>query len=268
MIDKLSLTCFSLPDREYLEEKGTIIEDPYRTRLFKYLCKLDKATVLFHPHKFSDLTNHMIAQTKIDLNPKYFDSYSDMLSYIFMLFDFFSIGAEDFNLTRADIAADLEDFPIDLILSTLRIKGIRSDNLSLYKGTLYAGSNPKIRIYEKVKEIKARMKEGKDITDYERGLVASGKSHTRFEIQIKVRGKTLRNLKSEALGLASYFDRLEVFDFPQNDGNGVLQVLSKYINRKFRNELEEYRNYALVEKIKAQYRDGVQNWFKLPVDES
>src|SRR5271157_1135624 len=113
MIDKLSLTTFKLPNREYLEEKGDIIEDLYRTRLFKYLCRLDKATVLFWPHKFNEITNHMIAQTKIDLNPKYFNSYDEMLSYIFLLFDFFSIKDDDFSVSRVDIAADIESFPID-----------------------------------------------------------------------------------------------------------------------------------------------------------
>ena len=267
MIDKICLTTGSLPDREYLEEKGKIIEDHHRLNLYKYLCRLDKATVLFHPHKFKEITNSLIAQTKIDLNPKYFDSYNEMLSYIFMIFDFFSISADDLKVSRVDIAADLEEFPIDLILSTLRIKGIRSDNLSLYKGTLYAGSNPKIRIYEKVKEIKARMKKGRQITDYEKSLVESGKSYTRFEIQMKVPDKTLGGLKESALELDSYFDRLEVFAFPDNDGNGILQIMSKYINRKFRSDLEVYRNYALVEKIKEQYRDGVQKWLYKTVEE-
>jgi len=113
MIDKISLTTYKLPNREYLEKKGSIIEDRFRTRSFKYLCKLDKATVLFWPHKFSEMTNHMISQTKIDINPKYFNSYNEMLSYIFLLFDFFSIDTHDFKLSRLDIAADIEGFPID-----------------------------------------------------------------------------------------------------------------------------------------------------------
>lgn len=58
-----------------------------------------------------------------------------------------------------------------------------------------------------------------------------------------------------------YFDRLELYEFGSGDGSGMLQVVWKYINRKFRVELEKYRNYALVNMIKEQYLNAVREWF-------
>src|ERR1035437_10442957 len=104
MIDKISLTTFYLPDWKFLAENWNIIEDQHRARHYKYLCRLDKATVLFHPHKYSEIRNMMMAQTKIDLNPKDFDSYEEMLSYVFMIFKPNSISINDLKITRIDVS--------------------------------------------------------------------------------------------------------------------------------------------------------------------
>jgi len=142
------------------------------------------------------------------------------------------------------------------------MKKIRSDSLSFYRGTIYAGTNPKIRIYEKVKEIKARLEKGQEITPYEKGLIKSGKSHTRFEFEIRDCKKTLKEVSENPESFASYYDRLEFFDFKENNDSGILQILYKYINRKFRNDLEKYKNHALVDEIKAKYINLVKEWFK------
>ena len=183
MIDKLSLTVDVLPNIEYLENRGDIIEDKGRRNLYKYLCKMDKASVLYLPHKFSDVINANIAASKIEINPKFFECYSEMLAYIFAIF-MVDLNEESFNPSRIDIAADIEGISTDSILSMLRVERIRAESLSFFKGTIYAGSNPKIRIYNKVEEIKARLRKGVEITDYEKGLVESGKIYTRFEVQI------------------------------------------------------------------------------------
>ena len=227
---------------------------------------MDKASVLLLPHKFSTNTNAKIPFTKVDLNPKHFTCFNEMLSYLSASFDVAEIKADAFRVSRLDVAADLEDFPIDAILSILRVDRIRAEGLSFFKGTIYAGTDPKIKIYEKVREIKARLKKGYAVTDYERGLVDSGKSYTRFEIQIRNVGKRLDEIASDPLVLASYFDRLEVFRFPENENVGVLQVVYKYVNRKFRQSLARYRDYELVETIKRKYGEAAVAWFNPEVE--
>jgi len=265
MIDKLNLTIYRPPDINYLELNGTITESS-RDKFYKYLCVLDKCKAFYRPHKFSDEINFSIPYTKIDINPKYFESYDHMETYLFSIFESddskCDIRAESFNVSRIDIAADIADFPFDILLSTLRIKRIRTESLSFYKGTIYAGTNPKIRIYEKLREIKDRLKKGYEITAYEQSLVESSKSHTRFEIQIRNARKTLHGVTDDPASFASYYDRLEFFDFKENGDRGVLQILYKYINRKFRDELEKYKNHSIVTEIKDTYVNGVKEWFK------
>ena len=266
MIDKLSLTTFIEPCIEYLRFFGDIRGDEHRANIYKYLCKLDKAFVLYCPHKFSDNTNANIPFTKVDINPKYFQSYKEMEVYLYAIFNRVDLSPEDFNVSRIDIASDIENFPIDRLLSMLRIKRIRSDSLSFYKGTIYAGSDPKIRIYDKTKEIKSRLKKKYDITEYEKGLLESEYSYTRFEIQIRNVKKTLKEIIDDPASFASYYDRLEIFDFQDNEGSGILQILYKYINRKFRKELEQYKNNGVVNEIKDQYIDSVTRWINPDMD--
>ena len=265
MIDKLSLTIYRPPDMNFLELNGDITES-LRDKLYKYICDLGKCVVFYRPHKFSDEVNFGIPYTKIDINPKKFDCYDHIESYVFSIFRHHdnecNIRPEDFNVSRIDIAVDIENFPIDILLSTLRVKRIRPESLSFYKGTIYAGSDPKIRIYEKVNEIKARVKKGYEITGYEKRLLESGKSHTRFEIQIRNPKKKLKEISESPESLASYYDRLEFFDFKENGDSGILQILYKYINRKFRDELEKYRNHSIVTEIKDKYVNEVKEWFE------
>lgn len=261
MLDKLSLTIFAVPNIEYLASQGKLIEDVNRSRIYKYMYQLDKALVFVEPHRFSEGINSRIAFTKIDINPKNFDCYEHMYSYLISLFDDPSMRAEDFGITRIDIAVDLEGFPIDSLLGMLRIKRIRSDSLSFFKGTIYAGTDPKIRIYDKIKEIKARLKKGMVIAEYEKMLLESGKSYTRFEIQLRSEKMTLRELSEDPFRFADYFDRLEVFDFGDNEGSGVLHFLYKYVNRKFRKDLEIYKDHRLVEDLKERFRCSVRDWF-------
>jgi hypothetical protein len=261
MIDKLSLTANSLPDIRYLEKWGDIIEDKGRRNIYRYLCKLDKATVLYEPHKFSEAVNAGIPFLKIDLNPKYFNCYLELEAYLFDLIRGSSLSVGEFNVSRIDIAADIEDFPIDCILSMLRIARIRTESLSLYRGTIYAGTNPKIRIYDKTKEIAGRKRKNQLITNHEGWILESGKQYTRFEIQIRPEKITLADVVSNPSAFASYFDRLEIFNFGDNGEIGIFQVLQKYINRKHRAELEKYRDLDIVEAIKAQYVRNVTEWF-------
>ncbi|MCL5024459.1 MAG: hypothetical protein M1497_14045 [Nitrospirae bacterium] len=172
------------------------------------------------------------------------------------------LSLEDFNITRIDVASDIEGLNVDCLLSTLNIKKIRSDSFSFFKGTIYGGSKVKMRIYDKVKEIKARKRKGGEIIEYEEGLLESGKDHTRFEVEIRNPGISLQDLKDDPLQFASYFDRLEFIRIGDGDGSGIMQFKYKHINRKLRRQLEEFKDVDLVEKIKAQHKETLLNWFE------
>ncbi len=264
MIDKLSLTIYRQPNFQYLELNGEIKEDQYKRNMYKYLCQLNNIVVLYEPHKFSDVRNDMIPFTKVDLNPKHFESFDHMLAHMLVIFKYEEddrIPLVQFNITRLDVAVDLEVFTIKHILSSLHVKNIRDENMNFYKGTIYAGSDPMIRIYNKDKEIKSRLKKGWDITQYEKDLLESGKEHTRFEIQKRHIGLKLDQLPAAAEGLASYFDRLEFFDLKVDCACTVMQYLHRQINRKFRAELEKFKDMQIVPELKHRYIQSVREWF-------
>jgi hypothetical protein len=260
MIDYLSLTINLPPDRDYIENHGEITEDKNKKQIYLFMCKFDRAIVLFLPYKFSDRRNSRTPFTKVILNPKNFSCYEEMDSYLFAIFDKPDLKPKDFKISRIDIAADIEGLLGESLLATLNIKHIRMETFSFFKGTIYGGASPKIRIYNKVKEIKARLKKGKEISEYEKGLLESDKKWTRFEIEIKKPKKTLKDIIDNPESFASYFDRLEFFNHAGNENSGIMQIMYKNINRKFRKQLEELKDSHLVEKIKAQYIESVTKW--------
>jgi hypothetical protein len=144
----------------------------------------------------------------------------------------------------------------------LNIQRIRADNFNVYKETIYGGTDPRIRIYNKIKEIKARLKKGNDITQYEKELLETGKSWIRFEIQIRNPKITLQDLVNNPASLISYFDRLEFLNLDGNESHGVMQFLYRLINRKHRREMSYLKNNDLVEKIKGVYISNVSKWFE------
>jgi len=262
MIDKLSLTINRTPDKDYLEYHGEITVDEFRTRLYKYMYKLDKVIVFCCPHKFSESTNANIPFTKVDINPNDFECFNHMLACLLAIFNDASIRLEDFKISRIDPGADMEDIYLDILLSTLNIKKIRFDSFNIFKGTIYGGSDPKIRIYDKVKEIKSRLRKNEKITEYEKGLLESGKSWIRFEFQIRRPKMTLQDLKNDPVRLASYFDRLEFLKLESNEPHGIMQFIYRLINRKYRKQIEQLKDNDIVEKIKERYISDVTEWFK------
>lgn len=264
MIDKLSLTIYRQPNFQYLELNGEITEAYSKRQMYKYICELDHIVVLYEPHRFSDARNDMIPFTKIDLNPKYFECFDHMLACLFVIFKYDEndlIPAEDFNITRLDIAVDLEDFNIKHILSSLHVKNIRDESMNLIKGTIYAGSDPKVVIYNKNSEILNRIKKRWDVTPYELKMLESGKEHTRFEVRKRHTGLKLAHLPAAAEALAVYFDRLEFFDLKVDCACTVMQFLYKQINRKFRADLEKFKNMQIVPALKEKYIASVREWF-------
>ena len=70
-----------------MEDHGKISEDSFRSQMYRYMCELDKARVLYYPHKFKDTANAKMPFTNIVLNPKYFKCYEEMEDYIFLFID-------------------------------------------------------------------------------------------------------------------------------------------------------------------------------------
>lgn len=266
MIDKLNLTVYKVPDYEYLNIHGDLKVDEYRQHIYKDMYFLEKAVVFCRPHKFSDKTNARTPYTKIDLNPKYFESFNSMWALICLIFNSPGLTPDMFNVTRIDIAVDIKDITTVNLLSMLNVKRIRSGSFNFYKGTIYAGSNPKIRIYDKVKEIKARLKKGEGITAYENELLVSGDVYTRFEIQARPERNSLKAVLDDTEALVLYFDRLEIFNYPDNEASGIMQIIYGLINRKDRNKLDQYKDLHIVEKIKNQFLVSLNNWLK-PAEE-
>ena len=261
MIDKLSLTTYIVPDLDYLESHGRVSVDEYNMKLYKYIYELKRMVIFCCPHKFSESINARIPFTKIDISTKNFVCFSELEAHLKTLFNDPELDFTNFNVSRIDIAADIDNITPEKLLSTMNVKHIRSESFNIHKGTIYAGVDPKIRIYNKVKEIRARIRKGKEITEYEKRLLDSGKEWTRFEIQIRSVKKNLKEIVDDPLSLASYFDRLEFIKTNRDETNGILQFIYRFINRKFRKEIEELRDKDLIERIKDTYRRNVTDWF-------
>ena len=207
MIDKLSLTTSIVPDQEYLESHLTV--DEYNRKIYKFIYELKRMVIFCYPHKFSESINARIPFTKIDISTKNFICFNELEAHLRALFNMTELDFTNFNVSRIDIAADIENITPEKLLSTMNVKHIRTESFNVFKSTIYAGTDPKVRIYNKVKEIRARKKKGKEITEYEKSLLDSGKEWTRFEIQIRSVKKNLQEIADDPLSLASYFDRLE-----------------------------------------------------------
>jgi hypothetical protein len=262
VIDKISITTFKAPDRGYLERHGEISVDASRMKLYEFMYKVPKATVFCYPHKFGDDMNARIPFTKIDMNPKHFECFDETFALLKILFNDYNLIIEDFNVSRIDIAVDVENVSVENLLSIMNVKNIRTQTFNVFKGTIYAGNDPKVRIYNKVKEIKARLRKDTEITYYERGLLDSGKDWTRFEIQIRSIKKNLKEIADDPLSLASYFDKLEFIKTNGEETHGIMQFIYRFINRKFRKQIEELKDSDLIEKIKATYKSNVLDWFR------
>lgn len=266
-IDMFNLTTYASVDKRYLEEVADIRENTPGKGLYKYFCKLDYGEVMWKPHKFGPETNDKIPYTKVDINPKHFDSYKTFQDYLCGLFsEYEDMGPERFNVSRIDLKSDIEDLPIDVVLSRLYAMGYRRGSVSIIRGsTIYIGSNPKIRIYDKIEEIKARCKKGCYISKVDEEMLLSGKQITRFEIQVRNYKGTLKDVVDDPLGLVSYFDRLQFYNF-EDDGKiaslGGLQSLMSKIPRKNRAVFEKFKDKDLGDQVRNNYLTSVKEWFE------
>ncbi len=190
MIDILSLTISVVPNIDYLMHHGEIKEEETKNHIYKNMCRLDKALIFYYPHKFSSSRNARIPFTKIDINPKRFECYNEMEALMLDIFSDSIVGPSDFNVSRIDVAADIEELSVDILLSILRIPRVRTESLSFFKGTIYVGSDPKIRIYDKTKELKSKLRKAQaaEFTEYEQVLLSQG----RYILALKWRCEALK----------------------------------------------------------------------------
>ena len=259
MIDYLSLTLQSPPDKKYIETHGKITEDVYRSQMYRYMCELDKARVLYYPHKFQDSTNARTPFTNIVLNPKYFYAYQEMEDYIFLFIDRSLVRLQDINISRIDIAADIDSVNVKAVIAMLHVKGIKS--FRIIEDTIYAGKNPKVRVYNKLNEIKYRLKKNKKVTEEEKSILESHEELTRFEIAISRPKISLQQLIDNPIRFVSYFDKLTFMKNTCSNPCGVMQAMYKQVNRKFRKQMELLQDMELLEKIKSTYISDVIQWF-------
>ena len=266
-IDMFNLTTYSSVDRRYLEEMAYIREDKLGRSLYQFYCQLDYGCVMWKPHKFGSETNDKIPFTKVDINPKYFNNFDIFYDSLVGLFCASEIISQDsFHVSRIDLKSDIENLPIDVVLSRLYAMGYRRDSVTIIKGsTIYIGSNPKIRIYDKTKEISARLKKGGDVSESEMEILKSGKQITRFEIQIRSYKGTLKDVAADPVSLASYFDRIHFYNF-EDDGKiasiGGLQLLFSKILRKNRAVYDNFKDKDIKEQVRNNYITSVREWFE------
>jgi hypothetical protein len=258
MIDYLSLTLNIPPDKDYIYYYGDITEDPYRSKMYKYMCELDRARVLYYPHKFKESTNARMPFTNIILNPKYFKNYDEMEDYILSIVNDYEIDLDDINVSRIDVASDIESVNVKAIIAMLHVKGIK--DFRIINDTIYAGKNPRVRVYNKLAEIRYRIKNNMKITEGEKKLIENYKDLTRFEVAIGRPKLSLKKLRENPIRLASYFDRLNFIQMSCSSPCGVMQVMYKKVNRKFRKQMEALQDMELVEKIKETYISDVIQW--------
>lgn len=259
MIDYLSLTLHLPPDKDYIEYYGKINEDSFKSQMYRFMCELDKARVLYYPHKFKESTNAKMPFTNIILNPKYFECYAEMEDYIFSIINNPELKLEDINISRIDIAADIADINVKAIIAMLHVKGIKA--FKIIGDTIYAGKNPLVRVYNKLAEIKYRLRKNLEVAESEKRLLESHKELTRFEVAISRPKLNLKQLKENPIRLKSYFDRLNFIQMSCKNPCGVMQVMYKQVNRKFRKQMEALMNMELLEKIKDTYLYDVIEWF-------
>lgn len=261
-IDKLNLTTFYEPDKSFLEDHGEIIE-ANRGKVYKYMCRLDNGLfVLFYPHKFSETRNALIPFTKFDFNPKYFTSFDHVFAELRKALGKDDISPEFFNVSRIDLASDMEDVSMYMALLNIHVKKIQNKTFNIINGSIYGGSNPKVVVYDKVAEIAYRKQEGIAVTDYEEEIVKSEKDVTRFEIRIKGIGLNLQEVLNDPESLVSYFDKkIELFDFGNQESSTPLQFWRKLISKPKLKELDKFRRLDLMERMKSNYILGVRDWF-------
>jgi len=263
----LNLTTQLQPNITHFKKNGWVKQDKRKLRLYKYFAKLEYAEIFWEPHKFSRLTNWGISFAKINIHPKHFDGFKLMKEYLFDLFPHhIDIDLNQFNISRIEIHSDIDNLPLDTVFARLWVMGFRRESVSFYKGnTIYIGSNPKIRIFNKTKQLMYRVSKGKELAKWERYILNNKKSITRFSIEIRNYGMNLQDIADDPKQLVSNFDRFKFYNF-EDDENinrmGGFQLLMSKIRREHRKLFEKYKDKEIERLIKQNFNSSINQWFK------
>jgi hypothetical protein len=265
-IGTISLTTPFRPDISTLKKMEKVKTDNLRDRIYKHFCKTEFAEVMWQPHKFDLLTNWGIPFTKVDIHPKYFDRFYLLKEYLFNLFpNRNEIELDQFNISRIEIHSDIENLSLDTVLARLWVMGYRRESVSFYKGnTIYIGTNPKIRIFNKTSQLLNKNARKGHLTKNELSLMNS-KPITRFSIEIGSLKINLMELENNPIQLVSYFDRFKFYNFEDDERinrMGGFQLLMSKIRREHRKSLEKHKDKELERSIKMNFKSSIRNWFK------
>ena len=220
---------------------------------------------MWEPHKFDALTNWTIPYTKVDIHPKYFDRFYLLKEYLLNLFPDNEIELDGFNISRIEIHSDIESLSLDIVLARLWVMGYSRKSVSFYKGnTIYIGTNPKIRIFNKTSQLFNKYVKKGNLTANELSLM-NGKPITRFSIELRNLKINLMELENNPIELASYFNRFKFYNFEDDEcinRMGGFQLLMSKIRREHRKSFEKYKDKELERLIKRNFKLSIKHWFK------
>lgn len=266
-IGNLSLTTSLKPNIPLLKKTGLAKQDNFKKRIYRNFCKLKFAEVFWKPHKFDPLSNWGIPYTKVDIHSKHFDRFDSLIDYLFELFhETLDLNLNQFHISRIELYSDIENLPLDIVLARLWVMGYRRESVSFYKGnTIYIGSNPKIRIFNKTNQLMKKVANRKKLSKWERDILQEKKPVTRFSIEIRNSGMNLQDIADHPKKLVSYFDRFKFYNF-EDDGMisklGGLQILMSKIRREHRKAFQKFRDKELEKLIRRNFFSSIEQWFK------
>ena len=143
--------------------------------------------------------------------------------------------------------------------------GYSRKSVSFYKGnTIYIGTNPKIRIFNKTSQLFNKYVKKGNLTANELSLM-NGKPITRFSIELRNLKINLMELENNPIELASYFNRFKFYNFEDDEcinRMGGFQLLMSKIRREHRKSFEKYKDKELERLIKRNFKLSIKHWFK------
>jgi hypothetical protein len=229
-----------------------------RKKIYRFSVAWEHFFVSYEPHKFGECRNNRIGYTRVDTHPGEFESYVELLSELCVLFGCDVKRVLSMKVTRVDICADVVGLSVSDVQRMFCIDRVHSYNV--YKGTIYAGSDPKYRIYDKRAEIRSREQMGKNLSVYDKRILQE-KICTRFEIQVKKGCECSLGTLPVALDkLLNNFNNLNVYNYPDIEKSPFFQTLYSGYPRKFRERLSEFWSGRFVEDLKARCKSGISAW--------
>ncbi|MCF8721773.1 hypothetical protein [Nitrospina gracilis] len=271
-IGQITLTTNLKPNLFTIRNGVRIKPDNLGNKFYKNFAQLELAQVFWEPHKFGFFGNLTIPHTKINFNAQRFKNFYSLREYLFPLIKGFAKPElQEFHISRIEIHSDIEALPLDTVLARLWVMGYRRESVSFYKGnSIYIGSNPKIRIFNKTQQIKRKALKGKQISELEKEILNSNKSITRFSIEIRNYKGTLYDITKSPKQLTSYFDRFKFYNFEEIEPinrMGGFQILMSKIRREHRKSLAQFKDKDLEKLIRKNFLDSLLPWFKEPKKE-